>query len=117
MRRVGPAALMLFAIARAAEAGDIEFATPRSTTIWDPAPSAQALDLVILGDGYTALEQERFNADAAALADHLLAIEPWMSRKNLIRIHRVNVVSRESGTDWPPSNPYLVVDTALDTGY
>lgn len=117
MKPAVAAALFCLAIARTAAAGDMQFAAPAATTIWDPAPSTRCLDLVILAEGYTASEQAQFNADAAALAGHLLSVEPWKSRQDMIRIHRVNVISRESGTDAPPSNPYRMVDTAFDSGY
>ena len=43
-------------------------------------PSAQKVDLLILGDGYTQAEMAKFEADARRLTDHLFKVSPFRER-------------------------------------
>ncbi len=59
------------------------------------------VDLVILGDGYTAAEQADFAADAAAVADGVLAIEPYSTYADALNVVGVFAPSAQSGADHP----------------
>ncbi|MDJ0380065.1 M64 family metallopeptidase [Streptomyces sp. G-G2] len=75
-------------------------------------PVADRLDVVVVGDGYTAAELDRFHADAKAKWAELAAIEPYATYQNLFNVWTVDAVSRESGVSGDP-DPAAVRDTAL----
>lgn len=85
-----------------------------STEVIDVLVSGGAsnkVDLVILGDGYTAEEKEKFEGDCRHFAENFFAVEPFLSRRNLFNVRAVFVPSRESGIDEPRKGIYR--DTAF----
>lgn len=78
------------------------------------APS-ETLDVLILGDGYTAQEMEKFRADARRFAQVLFEYEPYQRNRHRISVRAIEVVSRESGTDEPRKG--LWRDTALSATF
>ena len=84
------------------------------TTIRSGGPSANRVDLVILGDGFTA-DQIASGAYAAQIelqVQRLFAQEPYLEYAAYFNVHRVDVVSAQSGADHPERGAY--VDTALN---
>lgn len=75
----------------------------------------EKLDLVLLGDGYTAKEMDKFIADAKRVAGYLLNAEPYKSRQNDINIWAVKTPSQESGVSRP--HPGVFKRTALSAHY
>lgn len=69
-------------------------------------------DLVFIGDGYTAAEQELFHAQVLARWAQLTAREPFRSLQDKFNVWQVNAVSKESGADNDPAQGVLK-DTAL----
>lgn len=67
----------------------------------ESGPARENLDLVILGDGYTASEMNKFLQDAKRLSDVLLNTEPFKSRANDINIRAIETPSMESGINKP----------------
>lgn len=65
-------------------------------------PSANRLDIVVLGDGYTAADEAAFTADAARVADDLLARTPFAEHRDLVNVVGVFVPSQQRGADQPP---------------
>jgi hypothetical protein len=63
---------------------------------------ANRIDIVILGDGYTAAQQALFAADAKALADGLFSLSPYSDYRNYFNVAGVFGDSAESGADQPP---------------
>ncbi len=59
------------------------------------------VDLVFLGDGYTAHEIEKFHKDARRMAQALFAEEPFKSRQSDFNIWAVDTPSGESGVSRP----------------
>jgi len=59
-----------------------------------------------------ATKREKFDRDVRAFADHLLKTQPYAAYRHAINIHKVNVISRDSGIDRPSLGLYR--DTALD---
>jgi hypothetical protein len=57
----------------------------------------QAINMVILADGYTASELPDFAIHARQIADALLRYEPFATHRDMLNIYRVDIVSRESG--------------------
>ncbi|MFG2629057.1 M64 family metallopeptidase [Streptomyces sp. NPDC048473] len=70
------------------------------------------LDIVIIGDGYTADQQDDFHADATAKWADITALEPYKSYQGLFNVWTVDAVSNESGISGDPGAD-TVKDTAL----
>ncbi|MCX5138828.1 M64 family metallopeptidase [Streptomyces sp. NBC_00338] len=66
-------------------------------------PSADRLDVVIVGDGYTAGEQDAFHTAAAAKWADITGIEPYASYQGLMNVWTVDAVSAESGITGDPT--------------
>lgn len=77
--------------------------------------AAAAVDLVIVGDGFTALEEAAFVAYARAAAQDLLGQPPYAEHATLFNVHALFVASAESGADHPARQHE--VDTAFATTY
>jgi hypothetical protein len=69
-------------------------------------PSATKVDLLILGDGYTAQEAAKFQADARRLSDKLFATTPFRERAQDFNVWALMVPSRESGISRPSTGGY-----------
>lgn len=99
--------------------GEVEQPVPDSVvgsaTLHEGGGSANRLDLVLVGDGYTADELDRWHADADALAAEILATEPYLSHQDRVNIHRVDAVSAESGVSYDCDPDCTLRDTAFGT--
>ena len=84
-------------------------------SILENGPSAEKVDIVMLGDGYTEQEMEKFRKDAARLSGELLAVEPFKSRKDDINIRAVETPSAVSGVNRP--HPGVFKRTPLSVSY
>jgi len=60
--------------------------------------------MVVLGDGYTADEQERFREHVDKHLNVLWSIEPFRSYRSYINVYAVDVVSGESGITCDPEH-------------
>ena len=87
-------------------------------TMVDNGPVENRVNIVFLGDGYREEEIE------SAYVDHINGMlghmfddgeEPFVRYRNFFNVHRINVISNESGADIPADNIYR--DTALDATY
>jgi hypothetical protein len=87
----------------------------RAETLVQTGPSGERLDLVFLGDGYTAAELPLYRQDVDRFAAALFAQPPFSDYKALFNVQRVDVVSAQSGTDDDCAG--VSVNTALDAGY
>lgn len=67
---------------------------------------AQKLDVLILGDGYTAAERTKFERDARRLADTLLATSPFKQRQADINVWGLCPASAQSGISRPSQHMY-----------
>ena len=83
--------------------------------ILENGPASQKMDIVILGDGYTAAEMEKFRNDAKRLTDVLLSVEPYKSRKNDLNIRAIETPSQQSGVNKP--HPGVFKRTPLSISY
>jgi hypothetical protein len=77
--------------------------------------SAQKVDLLILGDGYTQAELQKFEADARRLADHLFSVSPFKEREHDFNVWALAVPTRESGVSRPSTGTFH--ESALGTRY
>ena len=77
----------------------------------DSGDPAKKLDLLILGDGYTAAERAKFERDARRLVAVLLATSPFKERQRDINVWGLSPASPQSGIsrpsqqDLPPDPP------------
>lgn len=69
--------------------------------IHEAGPPAQKLDLLILGDGYTAAERRKFERDARRLTEVLFETTPFKERKGDINVWGLVPQSAESGISRP----------------
>lgn len=75
-------------------------------------PPADKVDLLILGDGYTAAERPKFEVDAKRMADHLFAASPFKERRTSFNVWGLCPPAKESGV----SRPSLGKHTASPVG-
>jgi len=73
------------------------------------------VDIVILGDGYSAEEMGKFRSDVERLSDELFLAEPFKSRKNDFNVWVVETPSAESGVNKP--HPGVFKRTPLSMSY
>lgn len=85
------------------------------TTIRNSGPIDNRVNIVLLGDGYTAAEMGLYAAHCDAIIDNFFSQEPFNAYRNYFNVHRVDVVSNESGVDEPDLGVFR--DTALDMTY
>lgn len=73
------------------------------------------VDVVILAEGYTIKDKEKFEKDLKRFTGYFLENEPYASMKQSFNIYGVFKPSVESGTDEPPANIFR--NTALNTTF
>ena len=86
-----------------------------ATTILDSGPSTNRIDIVFVGDGYTASEIADYSTHVDNILITFMAEEPLVAYSNYFNIHQVDVISNESGIDEIDKGIYR--DTALDMAY
>jgi hypothetical protein len=67
-------------------------------------PSADKVDLLILGDGYARSDMEKFERDAKHFNDVMFSTVPFSTHKAEFNVWTVDVVSPESGISVPDKN-------------
>lgn len=86
--------------------------TPAVERVAPPAPAvplsvrengdpAHKVDLLLLGDGYTAADMDKFEADAQRLADRLFAVSPFKDRAADFNVWALAVPVPEAGISRP----------------
>jgi hypothetical protein len=75
-------------------------------TLRDSGDPAKKLDLLILGDGYTAAERGKFERDARRLMGILLNTAPFKERANDINVWGLSPPAAESGVSRPSQHIY-----------
>lgn len=66
-------------------------------TIVNNGPVPNRVNIVLVGDGYTKNELIQYKEDTQKIIDHFFSEEPLRSYKSFFNIHRIDVVSNESG--------------------
>ena len=109
-----PAAL---AIAVAAVAPGVAHAQEPGTATVVPiqitGPPAERLNLVILGDGYTAGEQQDFRDDVDRNLNVQWSIEPFRSYRHYFNVYRLEIISQDSGISCDPDDGNVRRNTPL----
>lgn len=80
-------------------------------------PADKCVDIVIIPEGYTAAEMDRFKEDCKKFAGYLFNATPYKENKHKFNIRGVLAPSPESGTDIPKSNIWkkTIVNTSFYT--
>ncbi|HPF69718.1 MAG TPA: M64 family metallopeptidase [Candidatus Krumholzibacteria bacterium] len=73
------------------------------------------VDIAILGEGYTADQAAKFDADVARFAGIMLEHDPYASHRDAINVRGVLLPSQESGCDEPSRGVYR--RTSLGCGF
>jgi hypothetical protein len=76
---------------------------------------AMKVDILVLGDGYTAEESGRFVARVKELADRLFATSPFRERRSDFNVWALAPPSAQSGVSRPSTHTYR--DTPLGVAY
>jgi len=77
---------------------------PAGVRVWavqDSGPPAEKVDLLLIGDGYTAGERDKWHRDAARLTEALFAVPPFRERRRDFNVWAIDVASDESGVSRP----------------
>ena len=77
-------------------------------------PPAERLNLVILGDGYTAAEMQTFRDDVDRNQNVQWATEPFRSYRNYFNVYRVEIESPVSGISCDPDDGNIRRNTPLN---
>jgi hypothetical protein len=72
-------------------------------TIEENGPTYNHIDILFLGDGYTAAEVDKFHGDVKRMTGILFSQEPFLSRRKDFNIRAVYPPSEQSGVHRPPS--------------
>ncbi len=73
-------------------------------TVWPVfinGPAAEKVDILVIGEGYTAGEIPKFHADAQRLLPALFNEDPFKSRKSDFNVRALDLPSPESGVNRP----------------
>ncbi|MCB9791805.1 MAG: hypothetical protein H6741_03675 [Alphaproteobacteria bacterium] len=87
------------------------------TALIETGPAAERLDMLILGDGYTAEQEALFAADAERMMAHLLGVEPYGDYAGLINAWILFTPSAESGVSHYEDSPRLLRDSYYSCYY
>jgi hypothetical protein len=69
-------------------------------------PPRDKVDLLLLGDGYTAAEMDKWRRDARRMADLLFAVSPFKERRSDFNVWAVDTPADESGASRPSDGVY-----------
>jgi hypothetical protein len=87
----------------------IDRTTPPPGRVWavlESGPPREKVDLLLLGDGYTAAEMGKWHADARRLTDLLFSVSPFKERKADFNVWALDTPSGESGVARPSDGVY-----------
>jgi hypothetical protein len=85
------------------------------STIFNNGDPSNRLDIAVLGDGYTQAELSKYATDAQQAVLNLFLQEPHKEYQRYVNVHKIDVVSAESGVDHPEQIPAVFKNTALDS--
>jgi hypothetical protein len=84
-------------------------------SVFESGPPPVKVDLLVLGDGYTAGEREKFHADVARVMEALFATEPYASRRGDFNVRAIDSPAAVSGISRPRAGVFR--DSPLGTRY
>jgi len=72
---------------------------------WSNGDPTNRVDLLVVGDGYTAAQEALFESDALTVVEGMFSITPYAEYRNYINVRALFVASNETGADQPPYDP------------
>ncbi|HJS56706.1 MAG TPA: IgA Peptidase M64 [Vicinamibacteria bacterium] len=84
-------------------------ASPKAVRAWavlENGPPQDKVDVLLLGDGYTAAEMDKWHADARKMVDLLFAQSPFKERKGDFNVWAIDVSADEKGVSRPSDGVY-----------
>ncbi|MCU0222987.1 MAG: IgA Peptidase M64 [Acidobacteria bacterium] len=82
----------------------IDRSGPAPGKVWavmENGPPRDKVDLLLLGDGYTAAEMDKWHADAKRLTEILFAASPFKERRSDFNVWAIDTPAAESGVSRP----------------
>ena len=74
--------------------------------VFENGPPSEKVDLLVIGEGYTAAQLPKFHADATRLVSALFEEEPFRSRKGDFNVWGLDLPSAESGVSRPRAGQF-----------
>jgi len=105
------AAMMALALPAAAKAQAVGEA--KVVPIQVSGPPDQRLNLLVMGDGYTAADMQKFRDQVDKHLNILWSIEPFQSYREYFNVYRVEVASGVSGISCDPDDGNVMRDTVF----
>lgn len=87
----------------------VERAAPPKLNVWavvQNGPPRDKVDLLWMGDGYTAREMDKWHNDARRMAETLFAVSPFKERRQDFNVWAVDTPAEESGVARPSDAAY-----------
>ena len=109
------AALTTLSAVPAARAADCPAEAGECQSLARNGSFAAAIDIVIIGDGYTEAQKDKFFADAQAVSSGLLGSETYKAYAGVFNVWALFKASAESGADDPSAGKF--VNTAFNATY
>jgi hypothetical protein len=73
----------------------------RVWTVFENGPASEKVDLLVIGEGYTAAQMPKFHQDVQRLLPALFSEEPFKSRRTDFNVRALDLPSAESGVNRP----------------
>ncbi|MFJ7936407.1 M64 family metallopeptidase [Sporosarcina sp. NPDC096371] len=80
-------------------------------------PPAERLNLIILGDGYTEEEMDKFREDVDRNQNVQWSVEPFRSYRNYFNVYMVETPSKDSGISCDPNDGNVRRETVFNLQY
>jgi hypothetical protein len=96
----------------------IPFASAQTAvTIINNGDPANRVDIAVLGDGYAAADMSKYAVDVQMAINGFFAQQPFKEYQDYFNVHRVDVVSADSGVSHPELTPPVTKNTAFGAYY
>ena len=70
-------------------------------TVFENGPASEKVDILLIGEGYTAAEMPKFHNDVKRLVGKLFDTEPFKSRKKDFNVRAIDLPAAQSGVHRP----------------
>ncbi len=80
--------------------------TGRVWTLFENGPAASKVDLLVISEGYTADQLEKFHRDARRLVDRLFQYEPFKARRADFNVRALDLPSARGGVNRPNAKSF-----------
>ena len=81
--------------------GKSESSAATAPAVMKNGEPAEKVDLLLMGDGYTAAEMEKWHRDAKRLTETLFSVSPFRERRNSFNVWAIDIAADESGVSRP----------------